>query len=183
MNASARDIHQLTCSEADMTENTAPTGTIKRLDDGSLEGRLHRTFSGHDRAAVWQMLTQPASLAQWLASGSIEPRVGGRARIDFQDSGILIDSEVTEFDAPHVLAYSWSSGAQPLRPLRWALEDVSDGTGLALTVVTPAGEDAAKACAGFEGHLEMLAAALEGVPIKFTFDLFLQARAAYGEQL
>ena len=41
----------------------------------------------------------------------------------------------------------------------------------------------AKACAGFEGHLVMLAAALEGVPIKFPFDLFMQARAAYSKQL
>ena len=47
----------------------------------------------------------------------------------------------------------------------------------------PAGEDPAKACAGFEGHLEMLAAALEGVPIRFPFDLYKSARAAYTEQL
>ena len=58
-----------------------------------------------------------------------------------------------------------------------------EGTRLELQVRLPAGEDAAKACAGFEGHLEMLAAALEGVPIKFPFDLFLKARAGYGEQL
>jgi len=47
----------------------------------------------------------------------------------------------------------------------------------------PEGEDPAKACAGFEGHLEMLAAALEGVPIRFPFDLFVQARKVYGEQV
>jgi hypothetical protein len=43
----------------------------------------------------------------------------------------------------------------------------------------PAGEDAARAAAGFETHLEMLAAALEGVPIKFPFQLFKELRAAY----
>ena len=54
---------------------------------------------------------------------------------------------------------------------------------LALTVRVPADEDIAKACAGFEAHLEMLAAALEGVSIKFPFDLYVQARKAYSEQV
>ena len=82
-----------------------------------------------------------------------------------------------------MLEYSWSSPGQPQRPLRWELQPDGDGARLALTLRLPAGEDPAKACAGFEGHLEMLAAALEGVPIKFPFDLFLKARAGYGEQL
>ena len=63
------------------------------------------------------------------------------------------------------------------------MQSEAEGTHLTLTVGIPAGEDAAKACAGFEGHLEMLAAALEGVPIKFPFDVFLAARKAYGQQL
>ncbi|TAN07294.1 MAG: SRPBCC family protein [Rhodanobacteraceae bacterium] len=166
-----------------MTETATLHGHIRRLEDGSAEGKLQRSYEGHDRVAVWRMLTDPASLAQWIAPGTIEPRKGGKAHIDFQDSGIVIDSAVLEYDAPRLLAYSWSSGNQPLRPLRWELADVAGGTRLTLTVRTPAGEDPAKACAGFEGHLEMLAAALEGVPIKFPFDLFLAARKAYNEQL
>lgn len=166
-----------------MREDTAAIGNIRRLADGSFEGTLQRTFAGHAPAAVWRMLTDPAGMAQWLAPGTIEPRRGGKAHIDFRDSGIVIDSTVLAFEPPHTLAYAWSSGTQPARPLRWALAADADGTRLVLTVGTPAGEDAAKACAGFEGHLEMLAAALEGVPIKFPFDLFLQARAAYAKQL
>ncbi len=166
-----------------MNEDTIPTGRVRRLNDGRYEGKLQRVFEGHDRTAVWQMLTDPASLAQWIASGTIESRKGGKAHLDFQESGILIDSEIVEFEPTQALAYSWSSGDEPLRPLRWELADTVNGTQLTLTVGTPAGEDPAKACAGFEGHLEMLAAALEGVPIKFPFDLFLQARAAYTKQL
>lgn len=158
-------------------------GHIQRRDDGSFESRLERSYPGHQRAEVWRMLTEPAKLARWIAPGTIEPRKGGKAHIDFVDSGIVIDSEVLAFDAPRLLAYSWSSGDQPLRPLRWELADADGGTRLSLTVGTPAGEDPAKACAGFEGHLEMLAAALEGVPIKFPFDVYKQARAAYSAQL
>lgn len=166
-----------------MGEDAAATGTIRKLDGGGFEGRLERTFEGHDRDAIWTMLTDAASLAQWLAPGTIEPRKGGRAHIDFHDSGIVIDSEVLAFDPPGVLAYSWSSGSEPARPLRWEITEADGGARLVLTVGTPASEDPAKACAGFEGHLEMLAAALEGVPIKFPFDLFIKARAAYNAQL
>ena len=47
------------------------------------------------------------------------------------------------------------------------------GIQLVLTLRLPSGEDIAKACAGFDAHLEMLAAALEGVPIRFPVDFFL----------
>ena len=57
------------------------------------------------------------------------------------------------------------------------------GTRLQLGVRLPAGEDPAKACAGFEGHLEMLAAAPEGVSIKFRSVCSCGLRAAYGQQL
>ncbi|HEX7348347.1 MAG TPA: SRPBCC family protein [Rhodanobacteraceae bacterium] len=158
-------------------------GHIDRRADGSFESRLERIYEGHDRAAVWQMLTDSSKLPQWIAAGTIEPRAGGKAHIDFIDSGIVIDSAITVFAPQRELAYSWSSGDQPARPLHWQLADAPGGTRLTLTVGTPADEDPAKACAGFEGHLEMLAAALEGVPIKFPFDVYKNARAAYSAQL
>ena len=90
----------------------------------------------------------------------------GAVRIDFADSGTVIDSRVTAFEDGRLLAYSWSSGSEPERPMCWDLAPVDGGTRLTLTLRIPANEDAAKACAGFEGHLDMLAAALEGVLIK-----------------
>jgi len=152
-------------------------GSIARIEDG-FEGRLARVFA-HDVGSVWRMLVEPAAMAQWLAPGSIEPRVGGAVKIDFADSGTIIDSRVAEYEPRRVLAYSWSSGSEPPRPLRWELVPDGEGTRLNLTVRVPASEDPAKACAGFEGHLDMLAAALEGVPIKFPFNVFLAARAGY----
>lgn len=166
-----------------MSDDTLQVGTIQRQADGSFHGTLQRVYEGHDRAEVWRMLTEPASMAQWLAAGTIEQRKGGAVRIDFQDSGTVIASTVLELDPQRVLAYSWSSGDEPQRPLRWALDDVEGGVRLTLTVGVPAGENAVKACAGFEGHLEMLGGALEGVPMKFPVDLFLRARTAYSKQL
>lgn len=166
-----------------MADDGIQVGTLRRNADGSFRGELRRLYEGHDRAEVWRMLTESGRMAQWLAAGDIELRQGGAVRIDFADSGILIESTVLEVDPQRVLAYSWSSGSEPQRPLRWALADATGSTQLTLTVGIPAGEDAVKACAGFEGHLEMLAGALEGVPMKFPFELFLKARTAYGKQV
>lgn len=153
------------------------TGSIRRLDDG-FEGQLERVL-GHDRNAIWCMLTESSGLVQWLAPGSIEPRVGGAVHIDFADSGRTIESTVLQFDPPRLLEYSWSSGDDPERPLRWELNVVEGGTQLLLILRLPLTEDVAKACAGFDAHLEMLAAALEGVPIRFPVDYFLGRRRVY----
>ncbi|MFA5665280.1 SRPBCC family protein [Castellaniella sp.] len=166
-----------------MSTDELPIGTLKTLPDGRHEGLLSRIFPGHDRQALWAMLTEQDKMAQWLAPGQITLKEGGAVKIDFADSGIVIESTLLELAPEHVLAYSWSSGSEPERPLRWALSDTPEGARLVLTVTVPADEDPAKACAGFEGHLDMLAAALEGVPIKFPFERFLQARAAYNQQL
>lgn len=166
-----------------MAPETPPSDRLCRLDDGSFEGVLQRDFPGHGRAAVWQFLTEPTCMAQWLAPGRIEPFEGGNASVDFEDSGTAINSKVLAYDTPRLLAYSWSSNDDPLRPLYWELDEIDGETRLTLTVVTPAGEDAAKACAGFAAHLEMLGGALEGVPMQFPFDLFMQARAEFSQQL
>lgn len=152
-------------------------GAIRRTDTG-FEGQLCRIIA-HPPARVWQMLIAPDQIAQWLAPGTIEPCLGGAVHINFADSGTLIESTVTAYESERLLEYSWSSGSEPARPLRWELNPTAEGTQLLLAVHVPAQEDIAKACAGFEGHLEMLVAALEEVPIRFPFELFLQARKVY----
>ena len=147
-----------------------------------MEARMSRDFeAGIDE--VWAMLTEPASRVQWLAPGEIELKVGGAARLDFVDSGIVIDSQVSAFEDGRLLEYSWSGPDQPLRPLRFELTPEGEATRLTLTLTEPANEDVGRSCAGFAAHLEMLAAALAGVPIKFPFETFKAARDAYRIQL
>ena len=132
---------------------------------------------------VWDALTAPERLAQWLAPGVIELRQGGRAQLAFADSGIVIDSTGAAVDPQRLLEYSWSGPGEPLRPVRWDLEAIGVRTRLDLTLTLPAGEDAARATAGWAAHLEMLAAVLAGAALRFPFPRFQAARAAYGEQL
>jgi uncharacterized protein YndB with AHSA1/START domain len=129
--------------------------------------------------AVWRLMTEPAGLSQWLAPGRIEPRLGGAVRLDFADSGTVIDSAVTAFEAGRLVEFSWSRPGEPARPVRFEIAPDADGTALTLSVRTPDGGDPARACAGWEAHLAMLEAALAGAPIPFPFEVFKAAREAY----
>lgn len=164
-----------------MTDSSDELGVINKVES-TYEARLERLLE-HDQQAVWAMLTEPARMVEWLAPGEIELRQGGAAKLNFVDSGIVIDSTVTEFAEPSLLEYSWSSPGEPFRPVRWELESVPDGTRLTLKLGIPEDEDVARSCAGWEAHLMMLLAAIEGVPIKFPFERFQTTRNAYNTML
>lgn len=165
-----------------MIDTPVGLGQVSRQGD-AVQVRMMRTFD-HAVATVWTVLTEPARLAQWLAPGEIELRDGGRARLDFIDSGTTIDSLVSAFKPGALLEYGWSKPGEPRRPVRWELQaDGPAATRLTLTLTTPSDEDVGRGAAGWEAHLEMLAAALEGVPIKFPFERFKAARDAYRARL
>ncbi len=160
-----------------MTQDNEKLGTINSVN-GRYEARLER-FLAHDQLVVWAMLTEPERIMEWLAPGEIELRKGGAAKLNFTDSGTVIDSTVSEFEPPSLLEYSWSSPGKPTRPVRWETAPVTGGTRLTLTLQIPEDEDIARSCAGWEAHLMMLLAAIEGVPIKFPFERFQATREAY----
>jgi uncharacterized protein YndB with AHSA1/START domain len=160
-----------------MTEEYKPHGSI-RIVPGAMEIHVRRSYTQSvDR--VWNALVRSDRLAEWLAPGSIEPFKGGQAKFNFVDSGIVIGSTVSEFDSPRAVAYSWSGPGEPNRPLRFETSVSGEGTILTVKLQLPSGEDAARTAAGFEAHLEMLAAALAGTPITFPFAMFKAMRAAY----
>jgi len=160
-----------------MTTEGVELGTVKRIGK-RFEARLERTLE-HDQQTVWRLLTDSARLPEWLAPGELAKAKGGRAKLDFPESGTVIDSTVTEIDPPRLIEYSWSGPGEPQRPVRWQTSPVAGGTRLVLTLSVPDTEDVARACAGWEAHLEMLLAALEGVPMKFPFDRFKATRESY----
>lgn len=164
-----------------MTADNESLGTIERRGD-RFHARLERLIP-HPPAAVWAMLTDPAKFVDWLAPGNIELAEGGVAKLNFVDSGIVIDSTVSACEPERVLEYSWSGPGEPERPVRYTLEPQPEGTRLILELTTPADENIARSCAGWEAHLMMLLAAIEGVPIKFPFERFQATRAEYDKQI
>jgi uncharacterized protein YndB with AHSA1/START domain len=141
-------------------------------------GRLTRRF-GQAPGVVWRTMTDPASLPLWLAAGRIELKLGGEVRLAFEGSGTVIDSEVLALEDGAILEFSWSQPGEPLRPVRWDLAADGAGARLTVTIKTPHGEDPGRACAGWEAHMAMLAAALAGAPIAFPFEVFKAAREGY----
>ena len=79
----------------------------------------------HPAPTVWRMIAEPARVAEWLAPGRIEPRIGGAVRLDFADSGTVIASEVSAFEDGRLVAFSWSQPGEPSRPVRIALTRLS----------------------------------------------------------
>ncbi|MBD3657407.1 MULTISPECIES: SRPBCC domain-containing protein [Marinobacter] len=164
-----------------MTTTEQPWGTLRR-DGDRVRASLQRRLD-HDPARVWEMLTDSVCLANWLAPGVIEPRKGGIVKLDFGRSGTPIDCRVRAIRAPELLEYSWSAAGDPERPIRWELIPEGSGTLLQLTLLLPDDELVAISCAGWDAHLEMLTASLEGIHIHFPADRFRQARCAFGEMV
>lgn len=162
-----------------MADDDVQAANFKHVE-GGWQGQIEQSYD-HDIQEVWAALTTPEVVAQWIATAHIDLRQGGRVHIDFEDSGLVIDSVITQLDAPHLIEYSWSQGDEPQRPLTWALQPEGAATHLTLTVRIPESEDIVKAVAGFSGHLQMLAGVLEGVPIKFPFNHYMAARKVYTE--
>ncbi|SDW12748.1 Uncharacterized conserved protein YndB, AHSA1/START domain [Marinobacter mobilis] len=163
-----------------MMSTTTSSWGVLETRERRVQARLKRQL-GHSVEQVWAMLTEERLLPLWLAPGQIEPCLGGRAQIDFGNSGCPIDSTLTRYNPPWQLAYSWSHGQQPVRPVTWELQENSDGTRLTLTLDLPDDDHVAIACAGWDAHLEMLMAALEGIAIHFPTGRFQQARQAFSK--
>ena len=160
-----------------MSDHNAALGKIIKTAN-ALQGQLTRTYAV-DQQALWTLLTAPERMALWLTTGSIELKQGGAVKLNFADSGTVIDSSVSAVHAPRLLEYSWSSPGQPSRPVRWETASVPDGSRLTLTVCVPHNENIAATCAGWEAHLMMLQAAIDGTPIKFPFETFKATREGY----
>ncbi|MDA0788008.1 MAG: SRPBCC family protein [Proteobacteria bacterium] len=132
---------------------------------------------------VWSKLSEESERVKWLAEGSIELFAGGRAQLDFKDSYVIVDSEVTACEAPRLLEFSWSGQDEPKRPIRFELEPNAGGCRIHLTVSIPENEVVARSCAGWEAHLTMLQAAAAGVPIKFPLDRFKACREQFDAEV
>lgn len=65
---------------------------------------------------VWDYLTKPPFLAQWLADVTLEPAVGARIELYFnitdaddrQRAGSVVTGRVQRYDSPYALAYTWT---------------------------------------------------------------------------
>jgi uncharacterized protein YndB with AHSA1/START domain len=131
---------------------------------------------------VWTYLTDSEARGLWLATGEMEPRVGGRVTLHFHhkdlssipeptperwraiEDGVTSTGRVTRWEPPHVLAFTWSDEAEPSEVV-FELTPHADGTRLVLTHRKLASRaDMLDVSGGWHIHLGVLVARLQGRP-------------------
>lgn len=130
---------------------------------------------------VWAALTESDRLVEWLAPAEIELRPGGRALLRFTNSGNVVDSVVTAITPPQLLEYGWTTEAGEFGSVRWELSPAEGGTRLVLTHTVPESASAfgPSALAGWQIHLDLLKAALDGHPIPWSRDYWQALHRQY----
>jgi uncharacterized protein YndB with AHSA1/START domain len=139
-------------------------GAYSKLDDGSHEVRFVRTFP-QPIAKVWAALTDPAVLAKWIGAVEIEPRAGGKFVLRFAGSSAVMTGEITRFEPPRLLEYTWTEPNYTPALVRWELAEAAGATRLALTHTAPpeAGRsDVLGYLGGWHDYLDDLPSVLAG---------------------
>lgn len=109
---------------------------------------------------VWAALADPSG---WLAPATIEPRVGGAVRIDFDGDDVTTGTVLT-WDPPRTLEHEWHYPGEDRSVVRYDLVAVDGGTELTLVHRLLRADQAPGYGAGWHAHLDGLAAHLAGGP-------------------
>lgn len=110
--------------------------SARTLIDGAMsrDRIVHEIEYRHPPEDVWDALTDPEQLAEWLMVTDFAPRLGQRFRFfdrrhDLPDSTGVIECEVVELNPPTRLAYTWQSPPVLHRTLvTWTLRETATGT-------------------------------------------------------
>jgi uncharacterized protein YndB with AHSA1/START domain len=164
--------------------------------NGPAEVRFVRTLPGPIER-VWDYLTDPEKRARWFAGGTMEPRAGGKMRLAFRhqnlapdetppegfqehhNSGHTMESTVTRWEPPRVLAYTFGSDGES--EVTFELTPQGKDVLLVLTHRATRGDVPymSEFGAGWHTHLTYLIALLEGGPRPPFWPVFVQAKAEY----
>lgn len=126
---------------------------------------------------VWAYLTESEKRRTWLASGEMEPRMGGQVHLEFNNSELThdvdpppagyrsegchntSDGQITTWEPPRHLAFTWSGGSE-------ATFDLTPSGAEVMLVVTHRRLDDRKlllsVAAGWHAHLGILQDRLRG---------------------
>ncbi|QQR87757.1 MAG: SRPBCC family protein [Flavobacteriales bacterium] len=151
---------------------------------------------------VWSYLIEPEKRAKWLASGPLEPRVGGAARLTWlhsnldaqqepvpeefkrYENGHSMDATVTRCDPPRLLGFTW--GADPARLSEVIIELNEQGNDILLVLTherLPSKNDLLGVSGGWHTHLDILVAHLNGSTAPGFWSAHIEARKKYQAQI
>jgi uncharacterized protein YndB with AHSA1/START domain len=106
---------------------TEDLGTYSKAGDGTVELRFERVYP-RPIETVWAAMTQPERLADWMGECRVEPRVGGRFDVFVnRDEDAQVHGEVTAWDPPRALEFTWSSLGEAPSRVRAELSEAGEG--------------------------------------------------------
>ncbi len=158
------------------------------------EVRFERLLPGPIET-VWSYLTDAKKRGEWLASGPMDMRIGGKVALRFKHAELSphqapppeqyrkMDAEghhaeetITEWDPPHRLAFTWGGNSE-------VVFELTPKDGRVLLTLThrklPNIEERDGVSAGWHCHLLVLADKLEGRPSPAFWDIFRKVSAEY----
>src|SRR5688500_2626967 len=158
------------------------TLTIERLLPGSVD-------------RLWAYLTESELRRQWMASGVMDMRVGGKVELVWRNDELSrrggakppefgdehrLESEITELDPPRRLGITWGSTGG----VTFDLEPVGDMVRLTVTHRRiPDRDMQLNISAGWHAHLDVLAARLAGEEPEPFWDHWVAPQAQHAERL
>jgi len=133
-------------------------GTLRR-DGDRMSVRFERLYDA-TAPELWAALTDPAQIAGWLANVTkLDLRVGGDVVLSFGgDEGGETTGRIRELEPERVLEYDWHYAGETASVVRFELVPQEFGTLLALEHRDLAADAAPGYGAGWQAHLEALAA-------------------------
>lgn len=162
--------------------------------------RLERRLPG-PAERVWRYLTESDLRAQWLGAGAVEPRVGGAVEHVFHNdnlspggeppppayansNGHRVTGEVTVYDPPHQLAYTWRHASGATSEVSFEL--TPDGPEVLLVVThrrLPTRDALRSVSTGWHAHLEMLRARLAAQGLPDFWKTFRTLESEYAKRI
>ena len=146
---------------------------------------------------VWQYLVDSDKRGLWLASGALEPRVGGTIELRFENArlssepvperykrhaGVFEGRErITRFEPPRVLAFTWTGG-EGVSEVTFELAPVGDRVRLLLTHSRLSRVHRLDVSGGWHVHLEVLESLLEGHGRPAFWSLLAQVEEVYAQR-
>lgn len=127
---------------------------------------------------VFDLFADPAHLVRWWPdAATFEPRVGGKVEFVFEGRA-KVSGEVTRFEPPNALSFTWVPSVAPDAPTRVAISLADLGDGRCRVVLVHSGWEAMPEAverreahrAGWEHYLDCLADLAEGRPVDKTFN-------------
>lgn len=175
-----------------MTLTTAPVAFGTLSEDATLT--LERLLPGSiDR--VWAYLTESDLRRQWLASGTMDMRVGAPFELVWRNNELMdnpgtppegltgqhqMQSEITELDPPHRLGFTFGTAGE----VTFELEPVGDMVRLTLVHRRlPDRTTMLKVSAGWHAHIDVMAARLAGTEPPPFWDNWASLKADYERRL